>query len=605
MLSIIYKFIDLLNPRERRNAVILFFIILVNGVLEAVGVVAIIPFLSVLSNPEVIQENSFLSFAYQSLGFSSPDSFLFYLGLAVFGVVVFGLSFRAMTEYFLARFTYSRNYSLSSRLLRSYLSQSYSWFLTRHSADLGKTILSEVEQVVIQALIPTAELIAQSVIVLCLIVVLLVVDPLVSIGAALLLGGSYAGIYLLFRKYLARIGADRVQANKERFQIAQEALGGIKEVKAAGLEAGYLRSFSKPARRYANDQAANALAGKVPRFILEAIAFGGMLLFILLLLSVRGDTLDQFLPTLGVFAFAGIRLLPAMQKVYQSAAKLRFGRPALDALHADFTASGRATVAQGSPEAKEEAEAPLSLSNQLQLQEISFTYPGAKEPAIRDVSLTIPANTTVGLAGATGVGKTTLVDLIMGLLFPEEGEILVDGKPITVKNVRSWQRSLGYVPQQIFLADDSVAANIAFGAAPEEINLKAVEKVARIAELHNFVLQKLPNGYDTTVGERGVRLSGGQRQRIGIARALYHDPDVLILDEATSALDNLTEKAVMDAVQNLNKHKTIILIAHRLSTVQKCDQIFLLEHGQLIGKGTYSELLQTSRRFQRMAVVND
>jgi ABC-type multidrug transport system fused ATPase/permease subunit len=346
------------------------------------------------------------------------------------------------------------------------------------------------------------------------------------------------------------------------------------------------------------------IVGKIPRYVLEALVFGGLLVVILVILAVRDGDLDQVLPTLGVFAFAGLRILPAMQQVYQNATKLRFGKPALDSLYADMSSSGNGALTTSSLRATGN-EVPFSFHSHLDLKNIFFTYPGAKQPAIRDLNFSIAANTTVGLAGATGAGKTTAVDLILGLLAPDQGEILVDGTPITLKNVRSWQRSLGYVPQHIFLADDTVAANIAFGVPLNKIDMAAVERAGKIAELHKFVIRELSNSYETTVGERGVRLSGGQRQRIGIARALYHDPDVLILDEATSALDNLTEKAVMDAVHNLTSQKTIVLIAHRLSTVQKCDQIFLLEHGQLIAQGTYSELLGTSPEFRRMAAVSE
>ena len=231
-----------------------------------------------------------------------------------------------------------------------------------------------------------------------------------------------------------------------------------------------------------------------------------------------------------------------------------------------------------------------------------FSYPLAERKALQGLSLTIPARTTVGIVGGTGAGKTTAVDLMLGLLDMQEGTLAVDGVPITPRNVRAWQDTIGYVPQHIFLTDDTVASNVAFGLPPDQIDHAAVERAARIAELHGFVTEELPQGYDTVVGERGIRLSGGQRQRIGIARALYHDPDVLIMDEATSALDNLTERAVMDAVHNLGHAKTIILIAHRLTTVQACDTIFMLEHGQLVAQGSYNELLDTSRKFRAMAV---
>jgi ATP-binding cassette, subfamily B, bacterial PglK len=233
--------------------------------------------------------------------------------------------------------------------------------------------------------------------------------------------------------------------------------------------------------------------------------------------------------------------------------------------------------------------------------EVHYRYPGASRPALQNVSFDVEACTTVGIVGATGSGKTTLVDIVLGLLRPESGVIRVDGEVLEDQSVRHWQRSLGYVPQQIFLSDDSIAANIAFGLGGKDIDMAAVERAAKVANLHDFVVNELPEGYQTTVGERGVRLSGGQRQRIGIARALYRDPDLLIMDEATSALDNVTERAVMEAVHNLGRQKTIILIAHRLSTVRNCDRIFLLEHSELIASGTYDELVAQNARFRAMA----
>jgi ABC-type multidrug transport system fused ATPase/permease subunit len=322
-----------------------------------------------------------------------------------------------------------------------------------------------------------------------------------------------------------------------------------------------------------------------------------MLLIILGMLVLQSASLGTILPLLAVYAFAGLRLLPAMQLVYQEVTAIRFNQPALVALHRDITEirAREATVVEADP-------TPVPLRERLELIDVHFSYPLAERKALQGLTLSIPARTTVGIVGGTGAGKTTAVDLMLGLLTVQEGTLAVDGKPITAKNMRAWQDNIGYVPQAIFLTDDTVAANIAFGIQPEQVDRAAVERAARIAELHDFVTGELPQGYDTLVGERGIRLSGGQRQRIGIARALYHDPDVLIMDEATSALDNLTEKAVMDAVHNLGHAKTIVLIAHRLTTVQACDTIFMLEHGRLIAQGSYDELLDSSRKFRAMAV---
>jgi len=314
----------------------------------------------------------------------------------------------------------------------------------------------------------------------------------------------------------------------------------------------------------------------------------------MLYLMAQSGSFASALPIIALYAFAGYRLMPALQQIYGALTSLRFAGPALDALHQDLM-----SLQPAGPNTQQPA---MPLTQAITLNNIVYRYPNAATPTLKSISLSIPAKSTVGLVGTTGSGKTTTVDLILGLLDAQEGTLAIDGQPITDHNKRAWQRAIGYVPQQIYLADDSVAANIAFGIEPEQIDLAAVERAAKIANLHEFVISDLPQGYATTVGERGVRLSGGQRQRIGIARALYHNPQVLILDEATSALDNLTEQAVMEAVHNLGHEITIILIAHRLSTVRECDQIFLLEKGELKGSGIYDELTASSQQFKAMTV---
>jgi ABC-type multidrug transport system fused ATPase/permease subunit len=371
-----------------------------------------------------------------------------------------------------------------------------------------------------------------------------------------------------------------------------EAFGAAKEVKVGGLEYAYIQRFAGPAQTYARHLANVSVISQLPRFALEAIAFGGMLLVMLYLMAKSGSFASA-LPIIALYVFAGYRLMPALQQIYAALTQLRFAGPALDALHQDLM-----SLQPAGPNTQEPA---MPLTQAITLNKIIYRYPNAVTPALKGISLTIPAKSTVGLVGATGSGKTTTVDLILGLLDAQEGMLAIDGQPIIEQNKRAWQRAIGYVPQQIYLADDTVAANIAFGIEPEHIDQVAVERAAKIANLHEFVTNDMPQGYATTVGERGMRLSGGQRQRIGIARALYHNPQVLILDEATSALDNLTEQAVMEAVHNLGHEITIILIAHRLGTVKECDQIFLLEKGELKGQGLFEELRQANESFKNMA----
>ncbi len=600
MRETLYKLHDLLDAEERRSAILLFGMMLVMGLFETIGVSSILPFISVVANPTVIETNYYIATLYEGLGFSSTEAFLVFLGASVFVLIVGSLAFKACTHWVMVRYAHMRSYSLSNRLLRGYLGQPYGFFLNRHSADLGKTMLSEVGQVVNGSLMAAVKLVANTIVAIFLVVLIVAVDPLVALSAVIVLGGVYALIYVVLRRYVSRIGAKRVRANQARFHVAQEALQGIKDVKVLGLEDGYLRSFRGPASQFARSQANYQIIGEMPKFVLQALMFGGMLLLLVGLLLAREDGLEGVLPLAGLYAFAGARLIPALEQVYRALTALRFGKPALDALHRDLVETNQVSTSVTDSIVGKRPE-PIRLHEQIQLDHVHYAYPGAARPALDDLSLTIPARTTVGLVGSTGAGKTTAVDLILGLLEPQAGRLLVDGQMITRENQRAWQRNIGYVSQSIFLTDDTVAANIAFGVPREDINQGAVERAARIAELHRFVVEDTPNGYDTMIGERGVRLSGGQRQRVGIARAMYHDPDVLVLDEATSALDNLTEKAVMDAVHNLGHRKTIILIAHRLSTVRDCDRILLLDHGKLAAAGTYAELSDTNEHFRAMS----
>ncbi|WP_416243859.1 ABC transporter ATP-binding protein [Azospira sp. APE16] len=593
-MDIIRKILDLLSPRERRNAALLLLMILVMALLDVVGVASIMPFIAVLANPEVIQSNPKIALVYQWLGFSSPDYFLFFLGVAVFLLLLFSIAFKALTTWAMLRFTHMREYSLGMRLVSGYLRQPYEWFLGRHSADLGKAVLSEVQEVVNGALIPMMQMLAQGAVVLALLLLLIVADPVLALGIGGVLGLGYGALYALLRRRIMRMGVEREVANNDRFKTLAEAFGGVKEVKVGGLEDILIRRYNGPAKRVARSITAAQLAKQMPRFVLEALAFGGMLLVVLYLMRTHGR-LDQAMPIIALYALGSYKLLPALQQVYVHLSTLRFAQPALEKLHVDLTCmSSQETPPLLATEA-------MTVTREIRLKAVSYRYPGNERLALDGLDLIIPAHATVGLVGPTGSGKTTTVDILLGLLAPVVGTLEVDGKPIQGGNCPHWQQVLGYVPQQIFLIDDSIAANIAFGVAPEAVDHAAVEQAARVANLHDFIIHELPAGYATQVGERGVRLSGGQRQRIGIARALYHGPRVLVLDEATSALDNLTEQAVMEAVHNLGHEITIIMIAHRLSTVRECDCIYVLDRGKVSARGSYDELLASSAHFRRLA----
>lgn len=583
-------------PPDRKRMNLLMAMALIMAFLDMLGVASIMPLITVLSAPELIHTNTALNFLFTTSRFAGIETiaeFQFLMGVATFALLLASLSFKAWNTMMQARFIRTCEFNLSKRLLEGYLQQPYAWFLDRHSADLGKTILSEVGAVVGSGISPLMVMSAQAIVSFSLVILLIVVDPVLALSVGVVLGIAYAGILTGTSSWIKRLGQSRIKANQERFTAVSEAFGATKEVKARGLERFFTQRFAQHAEVYATGQATAQVIAQLPRFALEAIAFGGILLIILYLM-VQEDGFLEALPTIALYAFSAYRLMPALQQIYSSTTQFRYAGPAIDALHKDLIGQKVLSADYG-------YIAKMSLTRDIELNQVSFCYPNATQPALKGIDLTIPVFSTVGFVGATGSGKTTTADVILGLLEPQEGALSIDGQLITASNRRKWQRAIGYVPQHIYLADDTVAANIAFGQNGKDIDQRAVERAAKIANLHEFVVNDLPQGYATTVGERGVRLSGGQRQRIGIARALYHNPQVLILDEATSAVDNLTEQAVMEAVSNLGHDITIILIAHRLSTVRQCDQIYLLERGEVKDQGTYEELTASSQQFRAMA----
>jgi len=585
------KILFLLTVQERKRAGLLLIMIIIMALLDMVGVASILPFMAVLTNPVLIETNVILNTMFQTskiFGVETNQEFIYALGVVVFLLLIISLSFKALTTYAQVRFVQMREYSIGKCLIEGYLRQPYSWFLSRHSADLGASILSEVQELITNSITPLMELFSKGMVAIALIILLFIADPKLALIVSISLGSIYFFIFSFVRNYLNRTGKERLKNNQLRFTVISEAFGAIKEIKVGGLEETYIKSFSNSAQVFAKTQSSSKIISQLPRFILEAAGFGGILLIILYIIAQTGS-FNNALPIVSLYVFAGYRLMPTLQQIYASLTRIAFFGPSLDKLHNDLK--------NLKPFDKNQHQGVLSLNKIIALKNIHYNYPNSSITSLNKINLTIHAKTSVGLVGPTGSGKTTIVDIILGLLEPQKGTLEIDGKVITNQNLKSWQRSIGYVPQHIYLSDDTVAANIAFGIEPRNINQEAVEKSAKISNLHNFIIDELPKQYQTTIGERGVKLSGGQRQRIGIARALYHNPQVLILDEATSALDNQTEKVVMDAINNLGKDITIIVIAHRLNTIKKCDKIFILEKGQLKNEGTFEELIKINENF--------
>lgn len=590
---------SLLDARGKRNALKVLTVMTFAAFASAVMVGSIFPFLSVLSDPSLIQTTPILSWAYATGRFTSVYSFLVALGVLSIVVIILSNLVLVLNTWVLARFSWMRVHSIGRMLMAHYLAQPYEYFLDRHSGDMSTNILSESHLVVSQFLRPAAELISASLTVTAVVVTLLLVDPIVVAATIATFVALYSAVVILTRRFVKSIGKRRAEANEARFRIAGEAFGGIKDVKLLGREQGYLDRYSIPSVEMARSEIGLGVISQAPRYAIQIVAFGGLIVLCLVLLDPavieRREALGDVLPLMGLFAFAGQRLLPELQKIYTSLTQIAYGEAAVDRVWADLHQGAQRDGFSG------EKSVPLGLSGVLQLEGVSYSYPAAEHPGIEDVSLAIRKGERIGVVGSSGAGKTTLADVILGLLPAASGEMSVDGVLIDAGNLRAWQRSVGYVPQDIFLTDGSLSDNIAFGLPPEEIDGRRVEHAARIAQLHQFVVTELPEGYSTTIGERGVRLSGGQRQRIGIARALYHDADLIVFDEATSALDNLTEREVMAAIEALPGDKTILMIAHRLSTVKVCDRIVVMEAGRVADIGTWEELVSRNAAFRALA----
>lgn len=572
MFNALGKIWAVFTSAEQRKSVLMLVLVTLMAVAETAGVLSIMPFLAVLGRPAVIHENTLLQSVFERFGFHDTRSFIFALGFASIALVVGSSIFKTITLHALNRFVYFLRHSISSRLVARYLRQPYEFFLTRNPSILARNVLAEVDQLAFQLIQPLSQLIAQGAIVLAMASLIFVYDPLTAVGIVAVLGSLYGAIYLLVRKRLARIGHEAQSANGARYQTCNEALGGIKDLKLTHAAPAYQQAFNHASREFSRHMANNDTLAQSPLYLVEATGFSLLIVLALALLSQSHD-IAHVLPALGLYGFAAYRMLPAAQVMYRGFARLKFSSASLQTIHDDL-----ALPEVVAPSVQE----PLVPCREIRLSGIRYAYPSApKKPVLDDFDLIIPANTSVGIAGKSGAGKSTVMDLLLGLLHPQAGSLSVDGTRIDASNIAAWQLAIGYVPQHIYLADASIAQNIAFGVAQDAIDMRAVERAARAAQIHDFVAGELPQGYTTRVGDRGIRLSGGQRQRVGIARALYRDPPVLFFDEATSALDTETEAAVNEAIRNLSGRKTIVVIAHKEASLHDCSAIIALKasHG--------------------------
>ena len=586
----IKQVISLLNKDQKISGIFLFLLILISAFLDVLGVASILPFMAILTNPKIIETNELLNFFYvysSNFGIGNTNHFLVFLGIVVFLLLIMSLLFRAITLYAQWRFVMICEHMISKTLIKKYLHQPYEWFLNQNTANLGKSILSEVDIVIGSVIMSLLIIFSQSIVVSSIILLLIFTNPIIALSAGLIFSISYVIIFYFVKNILSLLGTERLKANDGRYRTVSEAFGAYKDVKMKELENTYINKFSDHAKIYAFNRAKSMVIGQFPRFFIEGIAFGGMLLVILVLMG-RYNNFDTILPVLSLFAFAGYRLIPSLQQIYYGLTSIKFAKPSFDTIYQDFKILDILN--------KKRKNTPKFLFNKkVYIKNLYYKYPSMLKSNLNNINISIPAFSTIGIAGPSGSGKSTLISIILGLLKPSSGSLEVDDKVIDSTNIHSWQKIIGYVPQQIYISDSSIASNIAFGIEEKKINHDLVIEAAKSANLHNFIVNDLNDKYETVVGERGIRLSGGQLQRLGIARALYTNPKILVLDEATSSLDNATEKSVMESIYNLKNKITIIIIAHRLDTIKNCDNIFLIKDGTLEDQGTYLELIKKSK----------
>ena len=564
------KLLYLLSRGQRRTAITLLCLMLVGMVLETAGIGLVIPVLTVITSGDLASDFPALAPWLRRLGNPSHERLVVVSMLTLVGVAAVKALFLGFLAWWSARFSFGLQADLSRRLFTGYLRQPYAFHLQRNSAQLIRNTIRQVDQ--IRAVVQVSlTLVAETFVLIGVSVLLIAVEPVGTLWVVGTLSAAGWGFQRLTRDRLLRWGVARQLHEGLRIQHLQQGLGGAKDVKLLGREAGFVAQYDRHNTENARLGLYQATLEKLPRLWFELLAVLGLTVLVLVMIW-QGQSLAALLPTLGLFAAAGFRLLPSITRVLSSVQNVRITLPAIDNLYGEFLLMPSVSLAQG--------DRLQPFRSTLALDEATYTYPGAQAPVLEGVNLSIHRGNSVGFTGATGSGKSTLVDVILGLLTPEAGAVRVDGVDIQT-SLRGWQDQIGYVPQSIFLTDDTLRRNVAFGLPDEEIDESAVVGALRAAQLDAFV-DELPAGLDTVVGERGVRLSGGQRQRIGIARALYGDPAVLVLDEATSSLDVDTERQVMEAVNALRGVKTLLIVAHRLSTVERCDRLFHLERGRLV-----------------------
>lgn len=586
--------LSIFEGAERPRAFLLLLAIVVGAVLEMVGIGLVMPFIALLTDPSLVERNQVLAWLQELSGADTERSFLLLCGALLLAYYLLKNVLLGVLTYAQYRFVYGKARAIAGELLRAYLTAPYSLHLRRNSAELQRNINTDVP-LMSQWVVAQTFLLVSDVLILTIVAGLLLwVQPVATLAAAVVLGGVGYAYLRIARRRTGELGREQQDQFGRMVQWVNQGTGGIKEARVLGTEEFFAGRFEDACRRYERARRLIETMNDMPRLFFETVAVGGVLTVASVTL-LRDGTPAEVLPTLAVFAAASFRMIPAVTRVVRSVNLIRQYRPSFDVVMDDLRAlrEHAADVGVGRD------VGPRGLREGIEFRDVRFRYEGTDQDVLAGLSLRVPAAGCVAFVGTSGAGKTTAVDLLLGLFRPTAGQVLVDGQDLW-DDVAAWRATCGYIPQSIYLTDDTIRRNVAYGLRDEAIDDDAVWRALESARLAEFV-RSLPRGLDEPVGEGGVRISGGQRQRIGIARALYRDPEVLVMDEATSALDPETEDGIIETTLELGRRKTVILVAHRLRTVERCDRVFFLADGKVEAEGTYDELLERSAAFRRMA----
>lgn len=567
------------SSRDKVRLVILMFMMMIGSVLELMGVTIFMPFINIIMEPKQIWENPLLSFFYEMGGFHTVEGFLAFIAGVIICIYLIKNIFLAIMQNSIIKFCYNTQMRISTRLLKTYMSEPYSFHLNKNVAELQRSMQEDTTQFS-QFLIHTLEVIAEFTVCGVIGIYLYVVSQSITAIVLGLLVLCVGGFTYITKKYSKKIGRDNQYYRAKLFQWVNQSLGGIKEIKVLEREEFFTSSYEKFYGKFTKGLKNNRLISAMPKYVVETVCMTGLLLAVIIKMFFGQKDIIDFIPQLAVFAVAAFRLLPSVGRINDHINNILYATPSVELIYHDLKGIEDYQDLEKTEEKGEDAA--WKMERGIEVKHVTYQYPNSELPVLNDVSCVIPKGNTVAFIGPSGAGKTTFIDVILGLLPPQMGRIYADDLNI-YKNMSIWHKQIGYIPQVIYLSDDTIRNNIAFGIREEEIDEDALKLAAEKAQIAEFI-DSLPEGMDTFVGDRGIRLSGGQRQRIGIARALYHDPEVLVLDEATSALDSETETAVMESVENLHGMKTMLIIAHRLTTIRNADMIYEVNEGKVVQK---------------------